>query len=154
AIIRSMTHASTNHNPGSYRALTAGIPARDVNSLPPSPDDLPHPGSIVSLLKPSRRPVPSFVQLSNSFLGDAPVSMPGQGAGILGARYEPLKVTGDPSAAGFSVDELALPAGVTGTRFAARRDLLKTVESVFPLMQDSPDVQRLDAFYQRAFAMV
>ena len=40
-----MTHASTNHNPGSYRALTAGIPLRDVNSLPPSPDDLPHPGS-------------------------------------------------------------------------------------------------------------
>src|SRR5438067_4626584 len=114
AIIRSMTHASTNHNPGSYRALTAGIPARDVNSLPPSPDDLPHPGSVVSLLAPARGPVPSFVQLSNSFLGDAPVSMRGQGTGILGARYEPLQVTGDPSAAGFSVDELALPAGVTG----------------------------------------
>src|SRR5262249_11898134 len=110
--------------------------------------------SIISLLKPTARPVPSFVQLSGSLIGDTGVAMPGQGAGVLGARYEPLKVTGDPNQAGFSVDELALPGDVNPSRFAARRALLKTVESAFPLMQGSPDVQRLDAFYQRAFAMV
>jgi hypothetical protein len=154
AIIRSVTHASTNHNPGSYRALTAGIPRREDFSLAPSLDDMPHPGSVVSLLAPTQRPVPTFVQLSSSFVGDAPVAMPGLGAGVLGARYEPLKVTGDPGAPDFSAAELALPTDLSGQRFAARRDILKSIEGAFPLLQQSAEVQRLDAFYQRAFALV
>jgi hypothetical protein len=154
AIIRSMTHTTTNHNPGGYRALTAGIPKRDTNNLGAAPDDLPHPGSVVSHFKPSTRPVPSFVQLSSALVGDTGVAMPGLGAGILSARYEPLKVTGDPNSSDFAVDELSLPGDVTRDRFEARRGLLKTVEGVFPLMRESPEIGRLDAFYQRAFSLV
>src|SRR5438270_9542250 len=46
AIIRSMTHSSTNHNPGSDRALTAGMPLRDTINLAPSPGDPPPPGAV------------------------------------------------------------------------------------------------------------
>ncbi len=154
AIIRSMTHAATNHNPGGYRALTAGIPARDTVNLGASPDDLPHPGAVVSLLQPAKRAVPTFVQLSAPLVGDGGAQMPGQGAGMLKARYEPLRVTGDPSHPAFQVEELSLPEGVGGARFQARRDLLKTVEGAFPLIRESPAIGRLDQFYQRAFNLV
>lgn len=154
AIVRSMTHTTTNHNPGGYRALTAGIPKRDVNNLPISPDDSPNPGCVVSALKPSTRPVPSFVQLSAPILSDAGTPMPGLGPGFLSARYEALKVIGDPNERDFAVNELSLPGDVSNDRFAARRNLLQTVEGVFPLIQESPEIQRLDTFYQRAFSMV
>jgi hypothetical protein len=154
ALIRSMTHTTTNHNPGGYRALTAGIPKRDVNNLPVHPDDSPNPGCVISALKPSSRPVPSYVQLSEPILSDAGAPMPGLGAGFLSARYEPLKVIGDPNLPAFAVDELSLPAEITRDRFTARQNLLKTVEGVFPLIQESPEIQRLDTFYQRAFSMV
>ena len=47
--------------------------------------------------------MPSYVQLSPSLVGDTGIQMPGLHAAMLGAKYDPLKVTNDPNEAGFKV---------------------------------------------------
>jgi hypothetical protein len=154
SIIRSMAHETKNHNPGGYNALSGVPPTRDIVAFAPSADDYPNPGSVVALLKPAPKTVPSYVQLSAPFLGDAGTPMPGVGSGFLGPKYDPLKVYADPNASDFAVEELSLPEGVTPERLATRRSLLKMVESAFPLIQESPQIARLDTFYQRAYSLL
>jgi hypothetical protein len=154
AIIRSMTHHVKNHAPAGYYALSGDVPKRDIVAFGLTQDDLPAPGSVASLLKPATRPVPSYVQLSPSLVGDGGIQMPGLHAGFLSAKYDPLKVTNDPNQPGFQVEELSLPGGITDERFKARRSLLQVVESEFPLLEESASVGRMDQFYQRAFNLV
>ena len=154
AIIRSMTHNIKNHAPAGYYALTGMAPKRDVNNFGLNPDDYPAVGSVMSYLKPSTRPVPSYVQLSPSLVGDTGIQMPGLHAGILSPQFDPLKVMNDPNQANFSVEELSLPPAVNDSRFAARRSLLELVETEFPLAGEAPSVSRLDKFYQRALNLV
>jgi hypothetical protein len=154
ALIRSMTHHVKNHAPAGYYALSGMPPKRDIGVLGLAPDDQPAPGSVVSLLKPSTRPVPSYVQLSPSQVGDNSIQMPGLHAGFLGPKYDPLKVTSDPNEAGFQVEQLSLPETVNDRRLDDRRSLLKLVESEFPLIAESPAIGKMDSFYQRAFNLV
>jgi uncharacterized protein (DUF1501 family) len=154
AIIRSMYHETKNHNPGGYIALSGVAPAQDVVAFGTSPDDYPNPGSVVAMLKPAPKTVPTYVQLSVPFLGDAGTPMPGVGSGFLGPRYDPLKVHSDPNSADFAVEELSLPDGVTLERLSRRRTLLQTIEAASRRLQESPDVQRLDTFYQRAYSLL
>src|SRR5687768_6568699 len=92
AIIRSMTHHVKNHAPASYYALSGMAPKRDVNNFGLNPDDYPALGSVVSFLQPSTRPVPTYVQLSPSLVGDTGIQMPGLHAGVLSSKFDPLKV--------------------------------------------------------------
>jgi hypothetical protein len=154
ALIKSMTHKATNHNPGGYVALTGVPPARDVVNLGLSPDDHPNPGAVISKFRPVTRAVPTFVQFSESVFGDGRTQAPGLGAGLLGSQYEPLKITANPNDADFGVEELTLPEPVSAARFARRRSLLQTVESEFPLLADSPELERMDTFYRRAYQLV
>src|SRR5579862_7685650 len=120
ALIRSMTHHVKNHAPAGYYALSGMEPKRDSVDFGISPDDYPGLGCVATLLEPSTRPVPSYVQLSPPVVGDNATQMPGLQGGFLGARYDPLKVTGDPNEAEFKVEELSLPDGVSEQRFQAR----------------------------------
>ncbi len=154
AIIRSMAHWVKNHGPAGYYALSGMAPKRDIVAFGLNADDYPAFGSVASLLKPSTRPVPSYVQLSPSLVGDGGLQMPGLHGGFLGARYDPLKVMNDPNQDDFQVEELSLPEGVAHGRLSARRSLLKLVEDEFPLLAESKRVARMDQFYQRAFNLV
>ncbi len=154
AIIRSMTHYVKNHAPAGYYALSGMAPKRDVNNFGLNSDDYPALGSVVSYLSPATKPVPSYVQLAPSLVGDTGIQMPGFHGGLLGARYDPLKVVSDPNEAKFEVEELSLPGGVGEDRFKARRNLLKLVESEFPLLEKSAAIGKMDSFYQRAFNLV
>lgn len=154
AIIRSMTHHVKNHAPAGYFALTGMAPKRDINNFGLSADDYPGLGSVVSYLAPSTKNVPTYVQLSPSLVGDTGIQMPGFHAGVLSAKFDPLKVTNDPDQPDFQVEELSLPGKLTEERFKARRSLLNLVESEFPLIGESPAIGKLDQFYQRAFNLV
>src|SRR5262245_1445577 len=154
ALIRSMTHRASNHNPATYYALTGVPPSRDIVALGTTPDDYPNPGAVVARLLPRQRPVPPFVQLSPPLVGDASRNAGGQTAGFLSAAYDPLKVTADPNNSVFSVEELSLPPAITTARMDRRRSLLSTVEEDFPLIGELPEVERMSTYYQRAYQLV
>ena len=143
ALIRSMTHRASNHNPATYYALTGVPPSRDIVALGTSPDDYPNPGAVVARLLPRQRPVPPFVQLSPPLVGDASRNAGGQTAGFLSAAYDPFKVSPDPNHPDFDVPELSLPAPVNNQRLDRRRSLLRTVEEEFPLINELPEIDRI-----------
>jgi hypothetical protein len=72
--------------------------------------------------------------------------VPGQGPGLLGSRYGPMKVIGDPTRADFSVDTLRLPEGVGSRRLADRHGLRRALEHGAS--------GELDAHYERALTLL
>ena len=154
AIVKSMNHTATNHNPGACYALTGEKPRFDAAGLFAVPGDYPHAGAVVSKYLRNDRPLPPFVQLSDAIIGDNYGHMPGTGAGFLRAQHEPLIVTGDPGRDGFQLPELALPAEVSPERLASRRDLLGMLDRQLGKLGEGADFAKLDAFQRRAYSLV
>lgn len=154
ALIRSMTHRASNHNPATYYALTGMPPVRDIAQSGTTPEDYPNPGAVLSRLLAPQRAVPPFVQLSRPQVGDANRQTGGQNAGFLSAAFDPLKVTGDPNEDDFDVEELSLPEAMTAGRMDDRRTLLQTVDRAFAPLDNRPELERMSVYYRRAYQLV
>jgi hypothetical protein len=81
--------------------------------------------------------------------------LPGQRAGFLGARYDPL-VAGDPSAEHYSVPGLGLPRDVTLERLFERRTLLAELNGRGGSLslEPGPALDGMAAHYARAFDLL
>jgi hypothetical protein len=152
-LVRSMTHHTANHNPATYQAITGHTPERDIVQVPAGPTDWPAYGSAMMKFRPLPGKVPPFVQIPHVAF-DQVYKCPGQWAGMLGKRYDPLIVVGDPSAPDFRADELHLPADVSAERLDDRRSLLRTLDGQLRKKEARAAYRGVDAFYERAFAIL
>jgi hypothetical protein len=128
SIIRSMSHDDAAHLSTAHRILTGHLaPTPNSDAAGPSPRDWPHLGALVTKLRPTPGAIPSAVNLPWTVMHPAAPGgkAPGQDAGWLGKAYDPFHIDGDPSAAGFQVEGLRLPDGISGRRFADRRTLFE-----------------------------
>jgi len=155
-IVRSVTHNAPVHTTAVYTMLTGTYhltPTIDQTRV--RPEDHPHLGSIVACHHGWRDKLPPFVCLPTLFAAP-PVEgiWPGQTAGFLGPRFDPLVVPGDKQSARFALPSVELPADVDDERLAARRSLLSTLNHSFA----SSDTRRLfsiqDELNDRAFSLV
>jgi len=152
-LVRSMTHTMKNHNSASYYALTGHAPPLDDIRLRDTLDLRPAYGSVVDKLAPIANPeLPTFVAYPH-VIADGSVT-PGQHASFLGKVHDPLLITRDPNAADFALPELSLPNGVTFERLAARRELQKLIDDQTRLIDHSAAARGLDAYYEKALAML
>ena len=105
-ILRSMAHTGGGHPAGSLQLLT-GDPSPQDKPKPEFPDLL----TVANYLRfdPHRR-IPNFVGVNGISTYDGFVIA---GSAYLGSRYDPFRVTGDPSAPEFRVPNIGLesPAG-------------------------------------------
>ncbi len=145
AIVRSLTHTGVNHGTSAYHMLTGRIHFSPGTLRHPSPDDHPSLGSIVSRFGQAPRHFPAAVLLPSVLHDGDGGEVPGQGPGMLGSRFGPFRVLGDPTRADFSLDTLRLPAEVGPRRLAGRRDLRTALDRA-RLGGD------LEAHYERALA--
>src|SRR6266851_3501846 len=132
-LIRSMTHPHPRHGWGLYYMLTGKRHSRPDLDAPPTPDDAPGIGALVSQLEGAKarapsRTAPAAVTLPrwNRFL-DLPNDYAGEKAGFLGSGHDPWLVRSLAGGQSFSLTELALPLDVPLGRLAERRDLLVAV---------------------------
>src|SRR5436190_2467096 len=79
---------------------------------------------------------------------------PGQHASFLGKRHDPLLVLQDPNSANFNLPELTLPASLTVERLEQRRELQKLIDAQSRMLDYSTAAQGLDAYYEKALAML
>src|SRR5204862_7565745 len=79
---------------------------------------------------------------------------PGQYASFLGKRHDPLFFTQDPNGSDFSLPELSLPANLPLERLEARRELQKLIDQQSHLIDHAASAKGLDAYYERALAML
>jgi hypothetical protein len=151
-LIRSMHHGTMNHNPASYYALTGHAPPVDDITLRDSPELFPGYGSVVDKLAPAGAEMPTSVGLP-WVIGDGTIT-PGQGASFLGKMHDPLLVTRDPNKTDFKLPELNLPAHLSYERLLHRRSLQKIIDEQSRLLAYSAQARGLDAYYEKALAML
>ena len=150
AIVRSLAHHTGDHFGGGHRMLTGkdlGVNGARQSQMFPSI------GSIVAQQKgPNRRGMPAYVGVPYA----ASIGLvPGYfGGSWLGAQYDPFTTGGDPNAATFRVENLALTRGLTVDRLNDRRSLMRHLDKV-PRTLDALDrFATLDKFDADAYEFV
>jgi len=138
-VIRSMTHGEADHDRGTHNMFTGWRPSPAVQ--------YPSIGTIVSHELGSRNDLPPYVCIPsqpNAFAG----------TGFLGSAYGPFSLGADPGNGGFKVRDLNLPGSVSEKRFEQRREMRAVVDAHFSVLEQSDALAGMDAFYQRAYAMM
>jgi hypothetical protein len=87
AVIRSINHRTSNHNPGVYFAITGRTSLRDQVQVGSSPDDWPHFGAVLAKFSPDQQSVPTSVQIPH-YAFDQVYCCPGQTGGFLGSAND------------------------------------------------------------------
>jgi hypothetical protein len=128
AIVRSLSHPITAHNPATHYALTGHKPT-DLRELAQAQrTDWPSLGSVLARECPTEAGVPGYV-MEPCPLIEKGVAAGGQHAGFLGTRFDPFVVSADPSADEFRVPDFDLAPGLSADRLAERRGLLEQLET-------------------------
>ena len=151
-LIRSMHHTMKNHNSASYYALSGHTPPTDDIRLRDSLDLFPAYGCVVDRLAPGDAEIPAHVAYPY-VIRDGSVT-PGQHASFLGKAHDPFLFTQDPNASDFKLPELSLPANLSYERLEQRRELQKLIDEQSRLLEISATARGLDAYYEKALAML
>ena len=131
ALVRSMSHEHNGHLPATHRILTGSpMPVERGSDLDNvlSRRDWPCYAAGLAVARPRLDGVPSGVTLPHALI-EGPLTWPGQHAGFLGPRFDPLLVTQDPNSPSFRMDTLALAEGTTSERLGGRKSLLDALDS-------------------------
>ena len=170
AIIRSVSHNDFAHLSSVHHVLTGQIaPKPHSDADGPSHEDFPHIGSVLTKLRPGTGSLPAFVNMP--WIVSHPAApggrAPGQNAGWLGSRFDPLFLSGDPGDARFRVPGLGLPPEVPPSRFEKRRRLFDLLEAGSATLEggsatleggsaagSSERIREFGAFQERAMDLV
>jgi hypothetical protein len=138
-VIRSMTHGEAAHERGTHNMFTGYRPSPAIQ--------YPSFGSVVSHEFGSRNNMPPYVCIP---------SVPNEYAqsGYLSTAFGPFALGSDPASSGFKVRDLSLPGGVNAERWAKRQDMLAAVDAHFRAVEKSDQLDAMDSFYKRAYAMI
>jgi len=139
AIIRSMHHRSSAHGKGMYWNFTGHAPMSPevAVNMPPTRQDWPSLGAMVSRFRRAPAGFPSAVQMPYSMI-DNETLQAGENAGFLGLAYDPAVIRPDRGRpwGGMSRDLGAMvlhrTEGVDLPRLVARQDLARTLDRRFP----------------------
>jgi hypothetical protein len=125
AVLRAVRTGDNAHSSSGYQMLT-GVPHQPLNqesATPRAPNNAPSLGALVRHLRPDAGKLPSAVTIPEHIWNDGSFPWPGQGAGVLGRRYDPWLIHCDPSRSPFAPAALTLPEDVGPGRFSARSGL-------------------------------
>ena len=156
AIVRSLTHDDPAHLSSGHTTVTGQLPpVNKSDAEPPSENDTPHFGCVMSHLRPAGQALPSFVMLPWKVLHPAAPGgvAPGQHGGWLGRRYNPFVVEGDPNSQSWQAPSLGLSEDITLERLESRRSLLGSLDSVRKSIE-SPMVEQANHLERRAFELL
>jgi len=153
AQINSVTHSITDHNAGSYYALTGRSPV-DQGKLIVSeaPGNFPPFGAVLSKLRPSSNELPNFVHIPE-IMSNNNFDIPGELAGFLGGEHDPF-ITGDPSLRGYRTPGLSPQPAVSLDRLSQRDELLSQLDRSLGQRGDDAAIARMDQFQRKAVAMI
>jgi hypothetical protein len=147
ALVRSMHHAARLHDSASIHALTGRpLEGTDRELFSPLPQFYPSFGSAVAYLRRDHPRDVSFASLPYSFHNV--VTVPCQGAGFLGAAYDPMRIDVDAANSRYQVEMLRRTEGVDHLRSANRRRLVAALERA-----DAEDDPR-KGLYERAYRLL
>ncbi|HIF30794.1 MAG: DUF1501 domain-containing protein [Pirellulaceae bacterium] len=143
SIIRSLNHKDAGHSSGDQLLFT-GYPNEGV----PDSNSYPSVGSIVARqLQQDCPELPAYVMI--------PRRVPGTDSAYLGPSCRPFETQADPANAGpFRLPNFEIPAALSVDRIRSRRDLLKSFDRLRRRVDESGEMEAVDAFQQRAWEII
>lgn len=153
SLIRSMRHTSNDHG----IAGTIGLTGSDSGAISLSGQVLPgqvkstH-GSVLSRVLGFEPGLPRFVTMGGT-LHQGKRSIAGEGAGPLGALYDPFRLDYDVQK-GVKIPQLDLIDGQSPDGLSSRQGLRKQMDGLMRDLESSGAAERLDKFYQQALALL
>lgn len=154
AILRSVTHTGVNHGTSAYHMLTGHIHPTPGTLRHPAPTDHPSVGCAVNRCGRPPCDVPAYVALPSVLHDGDGGEVPGQGPGLLGQRYAPFLVNGDPTRSDFSIDTLTLPPDLGRRRLQARIGLQTALDRAGDQLVRGPAVRDMADHYEQAFRLL
>lgn len=153
AIIRSMTHPSTVHEPSVYHTLTGKrndtlVSPRNMRNR----GDFPNFASFLSALAPPSA-LPATVTVPRP-IGHDGVTYSGTYAGWLGPRHDPMELREAPNSSDRAAHPLDLPADMNDSRLIARRGLLNLLDENDRALQSRRANEGLGSYYEQAYRML
>lgn len=153
ALVRSVTHPSTVHEPSVYYTLTG----KQNNTLvvprnQRSRRDFPNFGAMVTALTPPGS-MPTSVTIPKP-IGHGGVTYAGTYSGWLGPRCDPMEIREAPGASDRYATPLELPSDLSTTRLHARRGLLNVIDDNDRHFQNSRATEGLTGFHEQAYRML
>src|SRR5262249_3093100 len=118
-----------------------------------SRDDWPCYSSALNYLRPRTDGIPSGVNLP-TFLMEGPLTWPGQHAGFLGPKHDPLQIARDPNRPDFRVDSMSRAPGLEADRLDDRRQLLDQINRQQKHLAELAECRRLSDQQQLAFSVL
>ncbi|MCI0457079.1 MAG: DUF1501 domain-containing protein [Gemmataceae bacterium] len=147
ALIRSMHHEARLHDSASIHALTGRpLEGPDRELFAPQPQTFPSFGSAVARLR--QGPPAEILFASVPFPFRNVHDVPCQGAGFLGAAFDPLRIDVNPQGRRYGAEALAPAADVPAARLQQRRALLDS------LQRGGQTRSSLHGLYDRAFRLL
>jgi hypothetical protein len=151
-LIRSMTHNDVNHTTATHHLLTG-------KAAPPGPltDDWPNYGAVLARQGRGRGPLPPYVSMMPVVPNGAPRFVEeshGQGAGLLGPLFNPLRIDADASKPDYRVGEFTPRAELDPGRARERQALLRSFDGRSRSFERHADAEAMTAHYDRAFSVL
>jgi hypothetical protein len=154
AILRSVSHIGVNHGTSAYHMLTGHIHFTPGTLRHPTPNDHPSVGCAVGRFGRQPPGMPAYVALPSMLHDGDGGEVPGQGPGLLGQRWAPFLVKGDPTRSDFSIKALSLPQDVGAGRFRGRVSLQMALDKQAERLSGAPAARDLGSHYEQAFRLL
>jgi Protein of unknown function (DUF1501) len=149
SIVRSLHHNNGDHFTAGHYMLTGrgGVSGADTQGK------YPFVGSIATKATGARQPgMPPYVAVPYAMsIGLRPGYF---GANYVGAAYNPFETEGDPNAAGFKVQNMQIPGGMTVSRLDDRAVLAKQFDRLRRDVETKGTLEAMDRFDQQAMDLV
>ena len=153
ATLRTLSHGDNNHLMSTHFVLTGELQPGGFFDKIASRDDWPDYAAACAYLRPRTDGIPSGVNLP-TFLMSGPLTWPGQHAGLLGPKYDPWQITGDPNKPDFHVGALTLAEGLNVNRLGDRHSLVGDLNRYQQRLADVAVAQRLTSEQALAFSIL
>ena len=151
ALIRSLHHANRLHDAAGIETLTGRpLAGGDRELFAPLPQFFPSHGSALAYLWRQRGLDVACAALP--FLFHNVVDVPCQGAGFLGAAYDPLWIEANPESGAYRADMLTLPGDLGTARLQQRRNLLENMDRL--QSTGHPAGRQFRGFAERAYQLL
>ncbi len=153
ATLRTLSHGDNNHLMSTHYVLTGELQPGGFFDKIASRDDWPNYAAASAYLRPRTDGIPSGVNLP-TFLMSGPLTWPGQHAGLLGPKYDPWQITGDPNAKDFRVGDLTLADGLDVARLGDRQSLVGDLNRQQRRLAEMAVARRLTSEQALAFSIL
>lgn len=177
SLCRSLTHSSNDHSAGHHIMLTGrGELPPGFNPNQPRPQDWPSIAAVAGAVTQPRNNLPPAAVIPEQLVHYSGRVIPGQFAGIMGARRNPWFVEASPfhatsygafpshafdhqdrghaDARRFEAPSLNLPHGLTRPQLDRRVSLLTALEQQCRTLEAAQEIQDFDRFRQGAISLL